>query len=92
LQSTYAADLLYIVNLCLVKLSVIVLLHNITPVKFHKRLGLVLGIVTVLWALSAVFATAFQCRLPNPWMTIGNRCYSRVSIAGMSAEKAGKWG
>ncbi|KAL8935476.1 MAG: hypothetical protein Q9216_005404 [Gyalolechia sp. 2 TL-2023] len=73
-KSYYAAVLLYIPCICLSKLAVLFLLRNITPVATHRTIIVAVGVLTVLWAMAAELAMAFQCRLPSPWAIFDGHC------------------
>ncbi|KAI9881206.1 MAG: hypothetical protein M1830_007184 [Pleopsidium flavum] len=79
-RSGFAADLLYIANLCFAKLSVLLLLQSITPVALHKRSALAVEATTAFWAVTGEFVAAFQCHLPAPWKFIGNTCINRAAF------------
>lgn len=36
------------------------------------------GLLALLWALSAEFAAAFQCRLPRAWAVVEGQCFNQV--------------
>lgn len=77
-QFDYASNLLFILNLCFAKLSVLQLLRLVTPVKLHLRLVLGAGAFVILWSIASELASAFQCKTPNTWKVIGNQCFDRV--------------
>ena len=78
-QYTYAAGVLYVLNLGLTKISVLLLIHEITPRKGQKvAIRSVLGF-TALWTISSVLALFFQCHTPQTWRFIDNQCIDRVS-------------
>ena len=78
LQSSFAADFLYIATLFCAKSSVVILLTTLTPVRMHKILSYATGGFIALWSLSSLFAIAFQCHTPKTWIFIGNKCFDRV--------------
>lgn len=77
-QFDYVSNLLFILNLCFAKLSVIQMLRIITPVKLHVRIVLGTGAFIVAWSFASELAAAFQCEPPNPWKVIENQCFDRV--------------
>ncbi|KAI4234235.1 MAG: hypothetical protein LQ349_003911 [Xanthoria aureola] len=79
-QFDYASNLLFIVNLCLAKVSVLQMLRTITPVKLHVRMVLGVGLFILLWSLASEFVAAFQCSMPRPWQVTGNRCLDRTAF------------
>ena len=74
-QSGYASDRLFIGNLCFAKLSVVLLLWTLSPVRLHRRMALALGLAIIFWA---EFVAAFQCSTPESWRLIGNKCINQV--------------
>ncbi|KAL8668431.1 MAG: hypothetical protein Q9168_006937 [Polycauliona sp. 1 TL-2023] len=76
----YASNLLFILNLCLAKVSVLQMLRIITPIKQHIRMVLGVGLFVLLWSFASEFVAAFQCRLPKPWRVMGNRCIDRTDF------------
>ncbi|KAI4282999.1 MAG: hypothetical protein L6R35_005268 [Caloplaca aegaea] len=76
----YASNLLFILNLCFAKLSVLQLLRLVTPVKLHLRLVLGAGAFVILWSIASELASAFQCKTPNTWKVIGNQCFDRAAF------------
>lgn len=81
-QSIYASNLVMIGSLCFAKLSVLMLLRTISPIKRHRHIILGIGGTVTLWAVSAGLVTAFQCHLPNPWMAMGNVCIAKSKPTG----------
>lgn len=77
-QSGYASDLLFIGNLCFAKLSVVLLLWTLSPVRLHRRMALALGLAIIFWAFTSEFVAAFQCSTPKSWRFIGNKCINQV--------------
>ena len=86
MQFGYASSLLYIISLYFSKLAVLVLIKAITPVKRDKRVVHILAAAISVWAIVALFATSFQCSLPETWNYVGGDCFNRVSIFHSSYE------
>ncbi|KAK3172404.1 hypothetical protein OEA41_005725 [Lepraria neglecta] len=76
-QSGYASDLLFIGNLCFAKLSVVLMLWTLSPVRLHRRIALALGLAIIFWAFTSEFVAAFQCSTPESWRLIGNKCINQ---------------
>ncbi|KAL9010554.1 MAG: hypothetical protein Q9173_004521 [Seirophora scorigena] len=76
----YASNLLFIINLCFAKLSVVQMLRTITPIKLHVRIVLGTGAFVVLWSFASELASAFQCKPPNTWKVTGNQCIDRAAF------------
>lgn len=57
------------------KMSVVLLLKRLASPQHIRYYGL-FGMTTV-WAVFSLFALAFHCQLPEPWIFIPSRCFSR---------------
>lgn len=77
-QAQYAATFLLITSITFAKLSLLAFLRNLTPKKSDRRIGLLIGLVVLVWYITAMFTTAFQCHLPRPWDYIDGRCFQLV--------------
>ncbi len=79
-QSIYASQLLTIVTLTCAKLAVSQLILAIRPQRVIRlALHVVEGVIGV-WFITSLFALAFQCNLPHPYLLATNRCVNLVSI------------
>ena len=76
---TYISQLLYVVVLCLTKLSIIIFIRYIALARWAAISCRVLLYAVGLWGISAIIALAFRCKLPNPWETATGRCIDQVS-------------
>ncbi|KAA8651297.1 uncharacterized protein ATNIH1004_000178 [Aspergillus tanneri] len=76
LKSQYAAAILFLTTLCLSKLALIHFIWSVTPVTSDRYIAIGLEIFTILWAVTSVLASAFQCRPPRPWDYINGQCFS----------------
>jgi len=70
--------MLYILTLIVSKVSVLILLRQITPVRLHRRLALWVGVFLVVWGLASFVSSGFQCRLPAAWKILGEHCMDQV--------------
>ena len=77
-QAGYCSDILYIASMLVSKISILVLLNQITPMRMHKNFIFGVGGVILCWNLASLFAAAFQCRLPDPWRLFSPHCLDRV--------------
>jgi hypothetical protein len=68
-QYLYVASILYILSLCAAKCSMFQLICRLTRTKSHTYASHIMTGITFLWGVAAVFAVAFQCKLPRPWNT-----------------------
>ena len=80
MQTYYAADLLYVLSTCFVKLSLIVFIDNIAVDEFHKRVILALGTLTASSTVAALFAAAFQCGAAKAWEVMKLHCFDQVRV------------
>lgn len=77
MKASYATGLLYILVLALTKLSVLLFLGTLTPVRLHKTVVWVLFGLVSAWGLSSFFVAAFQCHAPAVWnFGDSSRCIS----------------
>ena len=72
-------SLLCLAALVSAKLSIVLLLRNISPFATHQRLGFVTGCFTIVWTLVTGFVSAFQCKAPGNWDFARDTCSDRVS-------------
>lgn len=77
-QAQYAASFLSITSICFAKLSLVAFLRNLTPLPFDRKFGLVIGLLAVVWAVTAIVTLAFQCHMPKPWDYVNQSCFNRV--------------
>ncbi|KAL8802940.1 MAG: hypothetical protein Q9182_003490 [Xanthomendoza sp. 2 TL-2023] len=76
----YVSNLLFILNLCFAKISILQMLRTITPVKMHVRMVLGVGIFVLIWSFASEFAAAFQCSIPGTWQVTGKTCIDRMGF------------
>jgi len=69
--------MLEIAVLCLIKLSILAFIHSLTNIHWHRQLVTALGVLILLWAISAELAIGFLCGLPAPWNYISKTCFGR---------------
>ncbi len=77
-QAGYSSDLLLIISLGISKISILILLLQISPVTLHRTLAAILGGFIVIWSIPSLLASAFQCDLPSAWMIVEGRCFDQV--------------
>lgn len=76
-KAYYSSQLLFILTICLAKISALCSLFQITPVREHKAPIIAFGSVVVLMMLSFEFATAFQCASPR-WAILSSKCFNQT--------------
>ena len=76
----YSSEILLIASLAFAKASITFLLIAITPQRNVLLACYVLLGVVALWAVTSIFATAFQCDLPRPWDSDPGRCINQQAL------------
>ncbi|WEW55540.1 hypothetical protein PRK78_000971 [Emydomyces testavorans] len=85
LKADYAANLLFIVSICLTKISLLVLNHQFALLRQYKYTIYALGSIVIVWTVASILIVAFQCHLPRPWDYINNSCVTRVRKSHLEA-------
>ena len=75
---TYTASLMGITAMAAAKASVVLLSDRVAPSSPRQRYT-ILALIS-LWFVSSIFAQAFQCPTPQPWVYIPKRCDSRPGL------------
>jgi hypothetical protein len=79
IQDTYASRILAVTSMGSAKLSVTFLYVRLN-FYLSRRLNLITLLSTGGWILFSVFALAFQCYLPSPWMISSSHCPTGPSL------------
>ncbi|MCJ1435566.1 hypothetical protein MMC27_004940 [Xylographa pallens] len=79
-KAGYAADLLFIATLAMAKTSLIIMLRELTRNSWYRKLCWLLAVFCTIWTVTSLFASAFQCHIPTPWMTLGPQCFDQISF------------
>jgi len=79
-KSGYSGDIFYILTMTFSKISIILLLSLITPIKVHKKFIYAVGGVIVVWGFTATFVALFQCHVPDVWKTLGDQCINQTGF------------
>jgi len=79
-KAGYAWNILYIISLALGKVSTLSLLLALAPNKSYRIPMLGVSGVIGLWAVAALFASAFQCSLPHPYLITTGQCFSQAGF------------
>lgn len=77
-KSEYAWNLLYILSICLAKLSTLSLLLALAPNKSYRAPMMAMGGFLLLWTISSTFSSAFQCSLPHPYLITSGNCFQQT--------------
>ncbi|MCJ1351581.1 MAG: hypothetical protein MMC33_001565 [Icmadophila ericetorum] len=76
-QAAYSSHFLYVVSICLAKMAILHFLLTLAR-KDSRSLAVKVTIVfNIIFLVVAIFAIAFQCRLPQPWLTITGKCFNQ---------------
>ena len=70
--------MLFIATLCFAKLSIVALIHRLTPSRTHRRLNFVIAVLVATATITSEFVAAFQCAVPTTWVLRGDTCIERV--------------
>ena len=70
---------MYIIVLALTRVSLLLFLRRLTPVKKQQTAVDGLTGMVCAWMIAAIFAIAFTCDFSNPWITVGHECSGWVS-------------
>lgn len=66
--------------LALGKASTLSLLIALSPNKSYRLPMFAVGGAIVVWAIASIFASAFQCSLPHPYLITTKKCFSQVGF------------
>ncbi|KAF7920718.1 hypothetical protein EAE99_008012 [Botrytis elliptica] len=85
LKAEYSASILYIASLFFAKMSIVMFIHDFTPIAAERIATKVLGIVISLWAITSILAVAFQCRSSKVWDSMSGECFNQTAFWNYSA-------
>lgn len=71
--------MLYLAAILFAKLSTLSLVARLSPNHFHAKVIRSVFALVIVWGVTSVFASAFQCNLPRPWDTTKGHCFDTVS-------------
>ncbi|KAF2192734.1 hypothetical protein K469DRAFT_654560 [Zopfia rhizophila CBS 207.26] len=74
----YGGQLTGIAAMALAKTSVVFLSDRVAPQE-PRPYYIMLGLVAI-WTILSIFATAFQCSLPHPWVYVPSKCPSHGNL------------
>ena len=46
----------------------------------HRKLALIIGVVTAVWTFASLFAAALQCRASYAWELLDSQCSQQVGL------------
>lgn len=76
----YAYQILFIITICLSKISLLLFIIRLTPSAVITKGGRILMGAIILWGIATVFALAFQCSLPQPWNVTSGACRNQGAL------------
>ncbi|CAJ2509238.1 Uu.00g142640.m01.CDS01 [Anthostomella pinea] len=76
-KAYYAADVLYVPSVCLVKISLLVFIRQIAIETRLSRFVLSLVGFTAVGGVAATLAAAFQCQTPTTWEIFTPKCFNQ---------------
>ena len=59
-------------------MAVLQYLTTLASSKARNKTAKAVIAFNALWAITAIIAIAFQCRLPRPWEVLSERCFNQV--------------
>ena len=74
LQYSYTANLLWVLTQTAAKSSVVHLMSRLAPTRGGKNTYLATHAGIFAWGFFSIFALAFQCDVPHPWIFARDRC------------------
>jgi len=70
----YTSNLFFIMAIGPCKISVVCFLHRISQMKQHRLVfNIAIGLIAA-WTIGSLLATALQCNLRHPWISIDEEC------------------
>ncbi|KAI2707941.1 hypothetical protein CBS147333_4523 [Penicillium roqueforti] len=79
MKDLFAGSLLYLLSLMFSKLSLVVFIRSLTPSAKDKWLARGVEAIVYVWAVVAIFGTAFQCSLPRAWDFQNGQCINLLT-------------
>lgn len=86
IQALYAASTLNVLALIVTKLSIILFVKSLAPLKLHRNFAYAIAITIALWGCVSELVVLFQCHLPDPWSVIHGKCIITVRLTHPSDE------
>jgi hypothetical protein len=78
-QTSYAADILFIITITIAKISTSELIARLTRKKEHVLACRVVSAIIAVWGVASLFTIAIGCHPQHPWDMV-DRCSNLVSI------------
>ncbi|MCJ1376853.1 hypothetical protein MMC20_008098 [Loxospora ochrophaea] len=79
--SGYTSQIFYVLAICFSQLAVLQIFTTFARNEFRVKIIRGVMIFAVVWAVTAIFAIAFQCHVPNPWtIIVSDRCFNQPAF------------
>ncbi|KAL9116677.1 MAG: hypothetical protein Q9187_006797, partial [Circinaria calcarea] len=72
-QAAYSSHYLYVLSICLAKMAILHFLFSLARKNNRRLVVKIIMIFNMLSLIVTVIALAFQCPLPQPWLTLSDR-------------------
>lgn len=79
-QTSYTAQIFFILTLALTKMAVLAFLRQLTPDQAHRRAIHILGSFIGAGSFAALIAAFFQCSVPQTWAVLSNSCFNMTAF------------
>lgn len=67
-QLLIAFECIYVTAVALTKISILLMYARIFPTKGFRLASIILGVISISWAISIIFVSVFQCTpVPRAW-------------------------
>lgn len=76
----YIYQILFVLTICLSKVSLLLFITRLTPNASTIKTGWFILAGITAWGVATIFAFAFQCALPRPWDTISGVCHNQGAL------------
>ncbi|KAI9701000.1 MAG: hypothetical protein M1836_001668 [Candelina mexicana] len=73
-KSNYVGELLYLVAMCLSKLSTSLLVARLTRSAGHLTATRIVSGISIVWGVAAILTIAIRCKYSEPWLIVKNQC------------------
>lgn len=77
-QASYAAQLLTVPTLSFAKMSIMLLMRRLFPLRLTRRVCSTFCFVLAAWFAASIFAVSFKCGLPESWNYSTCPCMNQV--------------
>ena len=81
MQDVYAAEMLFVIANAFAKASLVCFIMAISPQRRIKLASYTMLAIIAGWAIAGVFALAFQCDLPHPWLFEQGKCINQEALS-----------